>query len=141
MTGPEPLNIWGEPTLLTELAVKTLISEGCIVWRRSEVGIPTVGGVVVGVEDDVDHETGEAVRSFRVVESASLREHVIREADVDMGELQPFATASLVRIMRRLAQELYQPPKLRTPVSGPWMPAHSQMVRRLSALDLLVMGR
>lgn len=133
---PEPIL---NPANLSDMGVRRAIEPGWIVWRQASPELPLDGGVVTDTFDRVDAETGESKRAYSVITTgAKMRLFVVDEADLEVPLTQPYSTAKVVTVLRRIAQEIYKPPTARAPVSGGWTEHHSQLARKFCRLEAVV---
>jgi hypothetical protein len=98
-----------------------LLELGCSVWsreRRHADDVP-IGGVIVGVHDVADRETGEVSRVFDVLDPYRTRPHfhfyILTEAEIDRSVLEPPESHRLRTLIRRMGEEVGKGRGLFTP--------------------------
>jgi hypothetical protein len=89
-----------------------LLEVGCCVWstERKNHREDPLGGVIVGVFEKRDEDTGYPERSFKVIDSYNLRPfiqtHVIAEREVDREAVEGPESSRLRKIIRALAADI-----------------------------------
>lgn len=92
-----------------------LLEPGCSVWSTErtwaggEYRFP-LGGTIIDVLDKADPETGELVRSFRVLERQRGRAvtHVLAETELNRDDIKLPNPGSMRTLIRGMALELHQ---------------------------------
>lgn len=113
---------------------------GLVVWSKSRgyagvcddgSQVEPIGGVVVEVLDCPDPETGELRRRYRVLDPERIRPrltwHVVDEDDVDPYTAEPASAATVVKVIRRLCEEVAMRERYRHR-TGRFDPDHATLI-------------